>query len=657
MPATFSYFYTVSATTDYQEYFNTANQGTLTQEEWLKFDDLTTKVHSEVRPTGGTGNVNGVYTGPKIEVAPYATTIKVKKKMKVTYYLRYYMKEVDGGSIKYYWLNDDALKNVTVTAASSKFSKDSGVSTVKPGGKGYVKSTYPGVENPDKGHCFVFTMYVKEANFKLNSGFTVTAKIKPSDFQYAGTTPNGSSTEVTISNAMIAGLNPGINSTQAAVTPKPNDNFLTALQDVSANSGYYTQPTGSSLQGSDKDVMSVQTVYAYDACTKNDDKRWIGIKWGKTVSADRKRILVKYTVYYGSKSGQNFDATKFKPTTWDIPKSVNRITSPTLEKELDKIIAARTGNCAPAAEGGSTEEDKKTIIVRPVPPLDKLRWNPPPHIEARGVNFAYRLGNSPLYKLTGNTSDEALRNELFYFQDQGLANKRFERGKIFQDKVTAKVMNNEKISVISKKADVLQWGYQFMYNPETISYTSSDGSGIDWTYGSKDKSVSISGSQNVSFDLLINRIPDMNYWAALNGNGDGRQAYVNPQVTPAAAYGRELDEVEIKGIMKRGTEYDIEFLYRVLTGDPLPKSLLLEPGYASTALTSDIGYITKVPVWLYLHDNMRFFGSVSSIQVMHRIFDQNMVPTLTRMSVTFSRYPAFPGKAPITTSTPTTTGN
>ena len=656
--ATFSYFYTVSATTDYQEYFNTANQGTITQEEWLKFDDLTTKVHSEVRPTGGTGNINGVYTGPKGEVSPYATTIKVKKKMKVIYYLRYYMKEVDGGTTKYYWLNDSALKNVSVTAASSKFSKDSGVSTVKPGDKGYIKSTYPGVLGVGSGHCFVFTMYVKEANFKLDTGFSVTAKIKPSDFGYSGTTPNGSSTEVTITNAMIAGLNPAINCTQAVVNPKPNDNFLSALQDVGSNSGFYTQPTGSASQGTEKDVMSVQTVYAYDACTKDDSKRWIGVKWGKTVSADRKKILVKYVIYYGSKDGQNFDATKFKPKFEEVTKKANRVTSPSLEKALDLVIAARTGNCAPAADGGSGGgggEDKPTIMVRPVPPLDKLRWNPPPHIEARGVNFAYRLGNSPLYKQTGNTSDEALRNELFYFYSQGLADKRFERGKIFQDKVTAKVMNNEKISVIPKKADVLQWGYQFMYNPESISYTTSDGSGIDWTYGSKDKSVVISGSQNVSFDLLINRIPDMNYWAALNGEGANQARY--NQVTPAAAYGRQLEDVEIKGIMKRGTEYDIEFLYRVLTGDPLPKSLLLEPGYAATALTSDIGYITKVPVWLYLHDNMRFFGSVSSIQVMHRIFDQNMVPTLTRMSVTFTRYPAFPDKAPITTSTTATTGN
>lgn len=650
--ATFSFFYTVSANTNYEEYFDTAEQGTLTQEEWLKYDDLTEKVHNEVRPTGGTGDVNGVYTGPKSEVAPYATTIKVKKEMKVIYYLRFYMKEVDGSNPpKYYWLNDNALKNVTVTAASSKFAKEGGVKTVKPGDKGYVKSRYPGVLGVTSGHCFVQTMYVKESNFKLTSGFTVTAKVTPSNFEYNNTTPNPSGTEVTITNGMIAGLNPGINCTQGTVTPTPNPNFLTALQDTGVNSGFYTQPDGSALAYTDKDVTSVQSVYAYDSCTKDDNKRWIGVKWGRTVSADRKRQLIKMVVYYGSKSGQNFDASKFKPTFWDIPTTERRLTCPTLEKALETIIAARIGNCAgDGSNGKGTPEadDKSTVMIKPVPPIDALRWNPPPHIEARSVNFAYRLRENP-----AASNDEYLRQQLFDFYAEDLANKGFERGKIFQDAITAKAMNYEVgISLKTKNAQADQWGFQFMYNPESISYQTADNSGIDWTYGSKDRSVSMSGSQTISFDLLINRIPDMNYWA----NYYGPVPYASTQLAPKSVYGRGLEDVEIEGIMKRGTEYDIEFLYRVLTGDPIKKSLLLEPGYAANALTSDIGYITKVPVWLHLNDNMRFFGSIASISVMHRIFDQKMVPTLTRMSVTFSRYPAYEGKAPIIKSTSTSTG-
>lgn len=639
--ATFSFFYTLTATTDYAEYFDTAEQGSITQEEWLKFDDLTEMVHQEHRPTGGTNPVNGIYTGPATEVAPYATTIKVKKMMKVTYYLRYYMKAVDSGVTKYYWLTDDAVKNIKITPTDeSKYYKYSGVTTVKPGNKGWVKSKYPNVLGNTSGHCFVFTMYVKAANFNLDAPFTVTAKVTPDQYSYSNTTPNPSSAEETIANNKIAGVNPKIRCTQAKVAPTPNSNFLNFLQDTSQASGYHTEPDGSSLKGGDKDLTNFQFVYAYDACTKDPKKAWIGVKWGRTVNAARTKILVKYTVVYGSKDGQGFDANSFKPKLEEVTKGQTNITSPSLEKILDKVIAARVSNCAPSSNNNNNQDDdgsKDTLIVRPVPPLGSLRWNPPPHIDARGVNFSYRLSNEK--------DEEILRQELYGTYAQQFADKRFERGRIFQDKVTAKVMNTEVgISLKTKSAQALQWGYQFMYNPETISYQTSDGSGIDWTYGSKDKAVVMSGSQTISFDLLINRIPDMAFL---------RQK----DFSQASVYGRALEDYEVEGILKRGTEYDIEFLYRVLTGDPGKNSLLLEPGYAKTALTADIGYVTKVPVWMYLHDNMRLFGSVANISVMHRIFDQNMVPTLTRMSITFNRYPAFEGKAPETKSTTTTTGN
>ena len=103
------------------------------------------------------------------------------------------------------------------------------------------------------------------------------------------------------------------------------------------------------------------------------------------------------------------------------------------------------------------------------------------------------------------------------------------------------------------------------------------------------------------------------------------------------AYGRELSPDERQGILKRGTEYDIEFLYRALTGDPITNNPLLSPGWGASA---DIGYITGVPLWLYLNDNLRYYGAITGITVNHVIFDLNMIPMLSVMDVQFSRYPA-----------------
>jgi hypothetical protein len=106
-------------------------------------------------------------------------------------------------------------------------------------------------------------------------------------------------------------------------------------------------------------------------------------------------------------------------------------------------------------------------------------------------------------------------------------------------------------------------------------------------------------------------------------------------------YPRPLEVEEANGIYYRGTEYDLEFLYRVITGDPEKKNLLLSQKYRNLGgVTADLGYTTAVPCWLYLNENMRYYGSVASIQVNHVMFDLRMVPLLSVVTLTFARYPA-----------------
>ena len=59
----------------------------------------------------------------------------------------------------------------------------------------------------------------------------------------------------------------------------------------------------------------------------------------------------------------------------------------------------------------------------------------------------------------------------------------------------------------------------------------------------------------------------------------------------------------------------------------------------SKLLTSDYGYITGMPLWIQLHDNLIYKGSLSSLSVEHVIFTENMVPTLSVVSLSFIRYP------------------
>ena len=62
---------------------------------------------------------------------------------------------------------------------------------------------------------------------------------------------------------------------------------------------------------------------------------------------------------------------------------------------------------------------------------------------------------------------------------------------------------------------------------------------------------------------------------------------------------------------------------------------------AYTGDTADFGYTSGVPCWLQLNKNLKYFGSVASFQVNHVMFDLNMVPMLSTVSISFSRYPAL----------------
>ena len=664
---TYEYFYTVSAYTDYKTYLLDTG-GTATQSLYASLYEDPSFLNGQWSHKETKGSLltpldpPAIYTGPATESAPYATTIKVKKDFAITYLVKFYLKVTDSPTFNgIYFLNDDCITDVKFTPVDATNTKQLSTATHNSGETFFQPGSYPGVvltgtASSGTGYSTIYSIIKK--SFKMGPAFTVTAKVMPQNYQTpSGATPHPSATQVTITNAMIKGMKPGINCTDAVVQNNPPDSFTGSLAARGA-----TFPAGSNY-------YNFTYSYAYDTCTKDKKKVWTGVKWFvyKATSGTYKgKTVIRYARIFADKDGNVTDTkpvevSAAKNGTTDATGTNGFYMNPSLEKIIEGIVAAKLGNCGNEVEdnGSDAPDEKGAILVRPEQPKDALRWNPPPHVDARGVSYPDRIGvnNNAFFTSDGSQLDaSAFRNIV-----ETYIGTRPERGRIFQDAVTAKVMNIEKISKKTQNGNALQWGFRFMYNPEMISYENSDNSGVDWTYGSKDKSILLAGSQTISFDLLINRIPDMSYLQVMRNSPQTWNQLSLSQPSIPSVYGRFLETYEIDGILKRGTEYDIEFLYRVLTGDPLPNSLLLEKG--STQLTADIGYTTKVPVWLFLNENMRLFGSVSSISVVHRIFNQNMVPMLSRLSIGFQRYPAYEGKSPNTgkeykssTDTKSTTG-
>ena len=295
------------------------------------------------------------------------------------------------------------------------------------------------------------------------------------------------------------------------------------------------------------------------------------------------------------------------------------------KKADDLLIQAVNGKKSTVAlltkkDGGGTSP-KVTGSAPPANPDLKARYNPPTHVSTRRYTSGLKmeaLQAVPGYSynsgadLPGSIGQNFQRVEVnpSIFSGGKL-------GKIVQDPGSAAVVNTKE----PKKL----WGFRYTYNPTTIQYQVQGNTSVDWTLSSNDPAALLAGNIQVNFQLYLNRIADMTQLKTNPNQGYGQPALIQEQ---------------IDGILNRGTEYDIEYLYRVCNGDP-DTSLGKNPMLTYNGTSSDVGILKMLPVWLYVNDNMKLFGSVASINVSHAMFTLDMIPILSTVDITFTRYPAI----------------
>jgi hypothetical protein len=315
----------------------------------------------------------------------------------------------------------------------------------------------------------------------------------------------------------------------------------------------------------------------------------------------------------------------------DNPANVNKDFKGSDKKDskqdaINALLAIKTSTCGAAVDNGSTEPSPYSSS-KPIDIDQTTRTNPPNHYVSRDVSFFNKVKDN-IQKDLGKP--RAASGYIIAYDKIDLLNAEVTKagrlGMIFQDKASATALNGP------GNADK-PWGFRFNYNPTTISYSTAMDTSIDWMLADKDPANYIGGNVSVGFTLYLNRMPDMTELAGMKGKSG----------VYGKNYPRELREEEIQGILNRGTEYDIEFLYRVLNGDPKPSNntLLTYTVSGKPAETSDFGYITGTPVWLKIHNNLRYKGSVASVSVNHVIFNELMVPMFSTVDVTMIRYPVI----------------
>jgi hypothetical protein len=296
-----------------------------------------------------------------------------------------------------------------------------------------------------------------------------------------------------------------------------------------------------------------------------------------------------------------------------------------------------------SAVGDSTKRYHDSVVpdqpaaTSPAPPYptDSNRWNPPTHLYTK--NFSTGLFLNSLIKNDKQLLDSTLNNSeilpgmeflstnysvpstLYSINTNLFEPSLGHIGNMYQDAATAKAINQDHPDK--------QWGFRFMYNPNQIGYSNTADNSVDYTLGQADPANLLAGNMTVNFQLYINRIIDMSYLRGTQAPGQ-------------MGYARQLTQDEKDGLTYRGTEYDLEFLYRVLGGDPIKNNATIGAA-GNLGVSADIGLIKAVPIWLSINPVYKLFGAVASMSVNHVLFTMDMVPMLTTVDITFNRFPAL----------------
>jgi len=176
------------------------------------------------------------------------------------------------------------------------------------------------------------------------------------------------------------------------------------------------------------------------------------------------------------------------------------------------------------------------------------------------------------------------------------------------------------------------YGFQFHYNPTTISMVYSGAPNTDVGLEiSGQEAFNLVGAQvsqsTISFDIILNRISDQKYYTeagVLKPEFAKDTSLYSPRIPTAD---------EQKEIFKKGTMYDIDFLLSTVIG------YKIDTKYRGR--TADVGWLSGRPVTISLGQSLRYLGFINAFSVKHVIFNERMVPTFTTLSLSFNRIPDY----------------
>ena len=298
--------------------------------------------------------------------------------------------------------------------------------------------------------------------------------------------------------------------------------------------------------------------------------------------------------------------------------------------------------------GSKLKDTKTTPTPTPIQPDpdSSYRWNLPPHAWSLPVDPS-QISNTVI----SPSSDIHTKRRGLIF-----VGRKYDGNTVTIDPKTKKPVSSN----IARFTD--NYGFQFMWNPETFTQNTSVNWGI--TPSQNDKTAWLTGlvtaNSTLDFTLRLDRTNDFACFAskgielkdltgqqfAINQINSINSKYGFAQIPPVsgtlisekfglATYYRqgrapasEQDfalnlDAKINDLIKRGTEADLEFLYKSINGD----------GYNFLGVnTSNISYLMPTIVRIDIGPQ-RLVGMIQSVNVNHLAFTREMVPIRTDVTL------------------------
>lgn len=330
-----------------------------------------------------------------------------------------------------------------------------------------------------------------------------------------------------------------------------------------------------------------------------------------------------------------------------------------VEKQLGVVTSSATKGTTPAGNGNGSGNSGVTttqLISKNDGWKGKYKYNAPM------VKEAY-FSHSTLQKniLDGNYVDQGNFNDAIKAWKENMGG----RGVIQQDRTWLRtVINQPKQDPKLIKRLNNSYGFKFHYNPSSISQAWGVQSVADPVWLSQQDTLAIQpvtmnlSSAIVDFQIILNRIEDYKhldkdgYLAGFTpsdftkelgaaGSSEEHKRYLTRLAFERNAFEHEairnpyptyVPLEDRADIVKRGTMYDIEYLFKTIMSPLQPFEGALN------GVTSDRAYLQPAIVELHLGDALRYRARIEKFSINHIVFSPKMVPLFTTVSLSMSRF-------------------